>query len=105
MDIRESLKNLETRDTVFTLAKTPSNSGLETVHSTFPETDHHSPKRIQEFIGMTEAYGSDLPPMRIVFSPHDNPSMHTDWRIKHLALEAAKSGTSALIYLYLPRRA
>lgn len=93
-DIVDSLEELEVKDTVFTLAKTPSNSRLEIVHSTFPETDHNSRKRMEEFIEMTEAYGGDLPPMRIVFSSYDNPSMHTDWRIKHLALEAAKSGTT-----------
>lgn len=92
----ESLEELETKDIVFTLAKTPSNSRLEIVHSTFPETDHASRKRMEEFIEMTQAYSGDLPPMRILFSSYDNPSMHTDWSIKHLALEAAKSGTSAL---------
>lgn len=92
----ESLEELETKDIVFTLAKTPTNSRLEIVHSTFPETDHASRKRMEEFIEMTQAYSGDLPPMRILFSSYDNPSMHTDWSIKQLALEAAKSGTSAL---------
>lgn len=99
-DIAETLRELETRDIVFTLAKTPSNSGLEIVHSTLPDADHDSRKRIEEMIEMTEEYGGDLPPMRIVISPHDNPDMHTDWRIKHLALEAAKTGTSASIFSY-----
>ncbi|KAL4068444.1 glycosyltransferase family 90 protein [Scleroderma yunnanense] len=93
-DILESLEELEARDTLFTLAKTPSNSGLEIIHSTFPDTDRGSRKRIEEIIEMTKNFGGDLPPMRILFSPHDNPVMHTDWSIKHLALEAAKSGTT-----------
>ncbi|KAG6883534.1 hypothetical protein C0993_005630 [Termitomyces sp. T159_Od127] len=34
-----------------------------------------------------------IPPFRAVFSPHDNPNLHTDWELKDQALKHAAAGT------------
>ncbi|KAG6326558.1 hypothetical protein ID866_12531, partial [Astraeus odoratus] len=91
------MEELETRDTIiYTLVKTESNTGLEIIHSTIPETDHGSRRRLEAIIDLTKDFSGDLPPMRIILAPHDNPSMHTDWRIKSTAMEAARSGKGYL---------
>ncbi|KAI6038814.1 glycosyl transferase family 90-domain-containing protein [Pisolithus marmoratus] len=93
-DLTRSVEELGTQDDVFTVIKTPSNSGLEIVHSTAPESEHFLHDRIQAIIDLTKDFGADLPPMRIQFSPRDNPRMHTDWRIRDMALSAASNGTT-----------
>ncbi|KAG6820335.1 hypothetical protein H0H93_001995 [Arthromyces matolae] len=35
----------------------------------------------------------DLPPFRAVISPHDSPTLFTDYQVKKMALDAASSGT------------
>ncbi|KAI6118650.1 glycosyltransferase family 90 protein [Pisolithus croceorrhizus] len=82
------------RDSMFTLAKMSSNRGLEIVYSTFTGADDSFRERVTAIIDLTREFGSDLPPMRIPFYPHDTPTMHTDWRIKQMALDAAKRGTT-----------
>lgn len=34
-----------------------------------------------------------IPPFRAVFSPHDNPNLHTDIELKKQALKHAAAGT------------
>ncbi|KAJ3524555.1 hypothetical protein NMY22_g10948 [Coprinellus aureogranulatus] len=36
--------------------------------------------------------GDYLPPFRAVFSPHDNPNLHSDWELRDEAIDAAKRG-------------
>ncbi|KAI6038342.1 glycosyl transferase family 90-domain-containing protein [Pisolithus marmoratus] len=91
-DIVRSAEEAETRDSTFTLAKTSSNDGLEIVYSTFTGADDSFLERVAAIIDLTQDFGSDLPPMRILFHPHDTPAMHTDWRIKQMALDAAARG-------------
>lgn len=91
-DIGKSVEEAETRDSMFTLAKTSSNRGLEIVYSTFAGADDSFRERVAAVIDLTREFSSDLPPMRIPFYPHDTPTMHTDWRIKQMALDAAKRG-------------
>lgn len=93
-DVAKSIEEAEMRDSMFTLAKTSSNHGLEIVYSTFAGTDDSFRERTTAIIDLTREFGSDLPPMRIPFYPHDTPTMHTDWRIKQMALDAAKRGTT-----------
>lgn len=71
--------------------KNSSNSGLEIVNSTVPGSNRILRDRIEAIIELTKDFGADLPPMRIQLSPRDDPRMHTDWRIKHMTLSAARN--------------
>ncbi|KAI5988946.1 glycosyltransferase family 90 protein [Pisolithus orientalis] len=93
-DLAESVEELATWDDIFTVEKTSSNSGLEIVSATVPESNRVLRDRIEAIIDLTKDFGADLPPMRIQLSPRDDPRMHTDWRIRDMALSAARQGTT-----------
>ncbi|KAI5996980.1 glycosyl transferase family 90-domain-containing protein, partial [Pisolithus albus] len=93
-DLARSVEELGTWDDIFTVEKNSSNSGLEIVNSTVPGSNPALRGRIEAIIDLTKDFGADLPPMRIQMSPRDDPRMHTDWRIKHMALSAARQGTT-----------
>ncbi|KAI6000279.1 hypothetical protein EDC04DRAFT_2612070 [Pisolithus marmoratus] len=100
-ELTRSVEELDTWDDIFTVVKTPSNTGLEIVSSTVPENRRISRDRIEAIIDLTKDFGADLPPMRIQLSPRDDPRMHTDWRIRDMALSAARNGTT-ISQSYLP---
>ncbi|KIN94740.1 glycosyltransferase family 90 protein [Pisolithus tinctorius Marx 270] len=93
-DLAKSVEELATWDDIFTVEKTSSNSGLVIVNATVPESNRVLRDRIEAIIDLTKDFGSDLPPMRIQLSPRDDPRMHTDWRIRDMALSAARQGTT-----------
>ncbi|KAI6096328.1 glycosyl transferase family 90-domain-containing protein [Pisolithus croceorrhizus] len=93
-DLARSVEELGTWDDIFTVVKTSSNSGLAIVNSTVPESNRILRDRIEAIIDLTKDFGVDLPPMRIQLSPRDDPRMHTDWRIREMALSAARNGTT-----------
>lgn len=95
MDIAKTLQEIDEQDTIFTVLKTPSNSGLEIANSSLPQPDTGFRDRIHAIIGLTKDFARDLPPMHISISPYDNPDKLSDWRIKHMAMDAARSGKSA----------
>ncbi|KAI5988948.1 hypothetical protein F5J12DRAFT_507985 [Pisolithus orientalis] len=64
------------------------------VDATVPESNRVLRDRIEAIIDLTKDFGADLPPMRIQSSPRDDPRMHTDWRIRDMALSAARQGTT-----------
>lgn len=45
-----------------------------------------------------------LPPFRAVFSPHDNPNLHSDWELREEALDAARHGKCKPCYYCLLSR-
>lgn len=45
-----------------------------------------------DFVDMLEQVQDFIPPFRAVFSPHDNPNLHTDWESKTLMVRAAAAG-------------
>ncbi|KAI6141005.1 glycosyl transferase family 90-domain-containing protein [Pisolithus tinctorius] len=93
-DLAKSVEELATWDDIFTVEKTSSNSGLVIVNSTVPESNRVLRDRIEAIIDLTKDFGADLPPMRIQLSPRDDPRMHTDWRVRDMALSAARQGTT-----------
>lgn len=40
-----------------------------------------------------------IPPFRAIFSPHDNPNLHTDWELRDQALQHAAAGTCTYLLL------
>ncbi|KAI5988277.1 glycosyl transferase family 90-domain-containing protein [Pisolithus orientalis] len=94
VDLARSVEELGTQDDIFTVVKTLSNFGLEIANLTVHESNRTLRERIEAIINLTEEFGADLPPMRIQLSARDNPRMHTDWRIRDMALSAARHGTT-----------
>lgn len=86
-----TMKFITTSSRIGDVVKTSSNSGLEIVNSTVPGSNRILRDRIEAIIELTKDFGADLPPMRIQLSPRDDPRMHTDWRIRHMALGAARN--------------
>lgn len=81
-------RSIATSSHIGDVVKTSSNSGLAIVNSTVPESNRILRDRIEAIIDLTKDFGVDLPPMRIQLSPRDDPRMHTDWRIREMALSA-----------------
>ncbi|KAF8629521.1 hypothetical protein AX17_005647 [Amanita inopinata Kibby_2008] len=46
-----------------------------------------------QIMELLEEVEKSIPPFRAVFSPHDNPNLFTDYELKQMALEAARTGT------------
>lgn len=80
------MRFITTSSRIGDVEKSSSNSGLEIVNLTVPGSNPALRGRIEAIIDLTKDFGADLPPMRIQLSPRDDPRMHTDWRIKHMAL-------------------
>lgn len=93
-DLADAERELEERDDIIVVAKTPGNDKLEIVHTTFKTNPSAHIARISNILKLLEEVEHDLPPLRMSFSPHDNPNMLSDWRIKTMVMEAAKSGTT-----------
>lgn len=93
LDFQTNREQLEAQENTIVLAKTDQNSFIEIV-------DYHLPQdaterligRIDNVLKLLQDVEDDLPPFRAVFSPHDNPSMLSDYGIKSMALEAAAAG-------------
>ncbi|KIK25676.1 glycosyltransferase family 90 protein [Pisolithus microcarpus 441] len=93
-DLADAERGLEERDDIIVVAKTPGNDKLEIVHTTLKKNPSAFIARISNILKLLEEVEHDLPPLRMSFSPHDNPNMLSDWRIKSMVMEAAKSGTT-----------
>jgi hypothetical protein len=46
-----------------------------------------------QIIELLEEVQDFIPPFRAVFSPHDNPNLHTDFELRSMALRAADAKT------------
>ncbi|KAG6337196.1 hypothetical protein ID866_1910 [Astraeus odoratus] len=99
-DLARAHDELENGYEVITVAKEPSSSMFEFVQSTVSGNLAEHFRRIRNILDLITEVEHELPPMRITFSPHDNPSMLSDWVIKNMTMEAAKSGTSAPFFFF-----
>ncbi|KAF8550378.1 hypothetical protein OG21DRAFT_1446675 [Imleria badia] len=93
-DLAATQEELETRNHVHTVEKTDGNPGFEVVSSNLPEGRPDLPGRINDILALVREVDHELPPMRVSFSPYDEPDMLSYWQIKHMALEAAAKGTT-----------
>jgi hypothetical protein len=95
LDFQKNIEQLEAQENTVVIGKTDQNSFIEVI-------DYHLPQdsaqrlldRIDNVLKLLEDIEHDLPPFRAVFSPHDNPSMLSDYGIKSMALEAAAARSS-----------
>ena len=94
-DMAHIQKELEKESEITTVAKTPSSPRFEIVDTTIRGDPLGAFQRINDILDLISDIEHELPPMRISFSHHDNPNMLSDWRIKTMALEAARIGKSA----------
>ncbi|KAF8841138.1 hypothetical protein BDN67DRAFT_929060, partial [Paxillus ammoniavirescens] len=94
-DLAITQEELEQQKGVVTVCKTATSARLEIVSETLPKNRRAELQRtIENILGLLKDVQHELPPMRITFSPYDNPSMLSDWRIKNMTLEAAAKGTT-----------
>ncbi|KAG0702171.1 glycosyl transferase family 90-domain-containing protein [Suillus ampliporus] len=90
LDFQTTREELEVQEQTVVIAKSDQRPYIEVV-------DYHLPsdraeellKRIDNILLHLQDVEQFLPPFRAVFSPHDNPSMLSDYGIKARALEAA----------------
>ena len=97
-DLAHVQDKLEKGFDIITVAKTPSSPGFEIVDTTIRGDPASHFQRINDILDLISDIEHELPPMRISFSHHDNPNMLSDWRIRNMALEAARNGKSASYY-------
>ncbi|KAG2340814.1 hypothetical protein BDR05DRAFT_889164 [Suillus weaverae] len=89
-DFQKNREQLEAQDNTVVIAKTDQSSSIEVV-------DYHLPQdsaqrligRIDNVLELLQDVEDFLPPFRAVFSPHDNPSMLSDYGVRSMALQAA----------------
>ena len=93
-ELARTQQELEMRDGVVTVQRTDAHPRFEVVCSTLPKNRQHKQADIIDILALLREVEQDLPPLRITFSPFDNPGMLSDWQIKTAALEAAANGTS-----------
>ena len=93
-ELEHTQQELEARDGLVTVQKTDAHARFEVVRSTLPQEREHLKTTINNILALVREVEHELPPIRITFSPFDNPSMLSDWHIKTMALEAAANGTS-----------
>ncbi|KIJ63849.1 glycosyltransferase family 90 protein [Hydnomerulius pinastri MD-312] len=94
-DLAHTQKELEERRETITYMKTSSSPRFEVASSTLPEDRRAQLQRtIENILELVQDVQHDLPPLRISFSPYDNPSMLSDWWVRNMALEAAAKGTT-----------
>ncbi|KAL4071930.1 glycosyltransferase family 90 protein [Scleroderma yunnanense] len=92
MDLARTQEELEKMLDITTVAKTPSSLGFEIVDTTIGGNTEGPYQRINDILDLISDVEHGLPPMRLSFSHHDNPNMLSDWRIRNMALEAARNG-------------
>ncbi|KAI6104130.1 glycosyl transferase family 90-domain-containing protein [Pisolithus sp. B1] len=93
-DLAHAERELEEREDIIVVAKTPGSDKLEVTHTTLKKNPSAFITRISNILKLLEEVEHELPSLRMSFSPHDNPNMLSDWRIKSMVMEAAKSGTT-----------
>ena len=93
-ELARTQQELEIQDGVVTVEKTHTHPLFEVVRSTLPEHRQGLQNEVADILALVREVEHDIPPMRVTFSPFDNPEMFSDWRIKSMALQAAANGTS-----------
>lgn len=102
VDLNRLQAELASSQESYTLGKTKQDSNVTILTYKLPELGPNSPTKYhistaKKIAGMVDEVSKYIPPFRAVFSPHDNPSMMTDWGLKTLAIEAAAAGTRTFI--------
>ncbi|KAH7919709.1 glycosyltransferase family 90 protein [Leucogyrophana mollusca] len=93
--LRETQAELETRLGVVTVEKLASDPLIAMVNATVPADRHDQLiQTVYNIIDLVVDVEHLLPPFRATFSPYDNPSMLSDYRIKSMALAAAANRTT-----------
>jgi hypothetical protein len=93
--LQKTREELETQDHVVVVEKTAENPYIEIVHRKLPPANEEKlTERIWNILLLLEGVEDFLPPFRAVFSPHDNPSMLSDYGVRSMAIAAAATGSS-----------
>ncbi|KAG2151174.1 glycosyl transferase family 90-domain-containing protein [Suillus bovinus] len=92
LDFQKNIEELEAQENTVVIAKTDKSSSVEVVgYRLPPDSVSRLISRIDNVLQLLQDIKDDLPPFRAVFSPHDNPSMLSDYGVKSMALDAAAS--------------
>lgn len=90
-DLRDLQSEWEGHKDSYTLGKTRG-TPIGVVNFTLEDRDnlqYHLLNGAFELIALLNDVHKSIPPFRAVFSPHDNPNLHTDYELKSMALKAA----------------
>lgn len=95
-DLQDIVREWEAHEDSYTIGKAMDGLIGLANYSLGPGNDH-----IQKEITIGVSHITDLledveefiPPFRAVFSPHDNPNLHTDFELRSQALRHAAAGT------------
>lgn len=68
-------------------------SGVEVLLISPADPENPHIRGAQDLIELLKDVEHLLPPFRAVFSPHDNPSLLSDYRVKKFLVDAAANGT------------
>ncbi|KAJ8584607.1 glycosyltransferase family 90 protein [Rhizopogon salebrosus TDB-379] len=94
LHLQKTREELETQDHVVVVEKTAENPYIEIVHRRLPLANEEKlTERIWNILLLLEGVEDFLPPFRAVFSPHDNPSMLSDYGVRSMAIAAAATGS------------
>ncbi|KAF8625394.1 hypothetical protein AX15_005400 [Amanita polypyramis BW_CC] len=94
-DLQVIQRDWEAHADSYTIGKDTIDDSIKLVNYTLPNNDGvrldlaGGAFQIMELLGEVQRF---IPPFRAVFSPHDNPNLFTDWELKQMALEAARTG-------------
>ncbi|KAG2351992.1 glycosyl transferase family 90-domain-containing protein [Suillus spraguei] len=90
LDFQKTREELEAKEHTVVIAKTDEGPFIEVVDYHLPHDDvQRLLGGIEHVLELLQGVEDFLPPFRAVFSPHDNPSMLSDYGVKSMALEAA----------------
>jgi hypothetical protein len=95
LDLQDIEQEWEAHADSYTIGKEASGR-LDLVNFTIPgnENVQFDLKRgAFEIMELLEDVEQSIPPFRAVFSPHDNPNLHTDFELRTEALKHAAAGT------------
>ncbi|GLB41254.1 putative glycosyltransferase family 90 protein [Lyophyllum shimeji] len=94
-DLQEIQSEWEGHADSWTIGKT-ADSPISLVNSTLPRKErgqHDLATGAYQVMDLLKDVEEFIPPFRAVFSPHDNPNLHTDFELKSEALKHAAAGT------------
>ncbi|KAG9311520.1 hypothetical protein JVU11DRAFT_7723 [Chiua virens] len=93
-ELAHTQEELETQPDTVTVEKTDSLPQFKVVGTTLPPNRQNLISGVDNILELVREVELDIPPIRITFSPFDNPNMVSDWQIKSMALKAAANGTT-----------
>ncbi|KAG1729524.1 glycosyl transferase family 90-domain-containing protein [Suillus paluster] len=88
--IQKTREELEAQEHTVVIAKSDESPHIEVVgYHLPPGSEEPLLKRIDNILRLLQDVEQFLPPFRAVFSPHDNPSMLSDYGVRSMAIAAA----------------